>query len=145
MAYCEKTSYFNSKEHINYKEKGNDFCILETVKKIDQLQKAAVIQDQCEGCESSLCQTIFNTKPVIFYLKCCEPFTVEVPGTNQESHYFRIQELKGNCVKLRILTRAGASDNWDCTNFTVLLDLDCVCGIQCLPPICCEPCSIVCP
>ena len=28
-----------------------------------------------------------------------------------------------------------------CTNFTTILDLECVCGVQCYLPILCELCS----
>lgn len=113
-------------------------CIMETILKIDQIQKEALIQDQCETCKDSLVVKMFNTKPVIFYLCEGKKFEVEVPGSDTCTHYFRIQEIKGDCVVLRILVRCGCE--WECTNFTVNLDVRCVCAIQCLPPICCEEC-----
>lgn len=127
---CNRTPNFNIKDRN---------CILETIMKVDQIQKEAMIQEECETCESSLMVKLFNTKPVTFYLCCGEPFTAEVPGPQPSTTtYFRIQEIKGDCVLLRILNREG--NNWTCTNHTVVLKISCICGLQCFPPICCKEC-----
>lgn len=134
---CQEQKYFNNATTVTTQD-----CIYETVKKVDQLQKEAVIQSACETCEDSLCAQLYDTKPVSFYLSNGEAFKVEVPETHCHTTYFRIQELRGDCVVLRILTYKDCV--WNCTNFTAVLNLKCVCGIQCFPPICCPPCSKAC-
>ena len=118
-------------------------CIYETVRKIDQLQKEVLLENSCIGCEGSLFSRLYNTKPVSFILCGGTRFeaqldtTVDAPTTT----IFRIQEIKGNCVVLQLIDYSG--DTPVCTNFTTILDLECVCGIQCYPPILCTLCNDV--
>jgi hypothetical protein len=114
-------------------------CILETILKVDQAQKEAILEKECDTCEASLTQRIFNTRPVSLYLECGKIFKVDVPGEQEESSLFRIEEVKDECVLLRIITRRGP--HLDCTDFTVLLKIDCICAIQCFPPIWCDKCG----
>lgn len=114
-------------------------CIHDVVLKIDQLQKEAILKDECEGCESPLTKKLFNTRPITFYLCNGSAFTVEIPETTETTSVFRIEELRGDCVTLRILKQCGPK--FICTNHTVILNLCCVCGLQCFDPICCEECK----
>lgn len=133
--YCDRTPNLNLKDRN---------CILEQIKKIDQLQKEAMIEEQCDNCDGGLMYKLFNTKPVILYLCNGEPFKADIPLQEGCTKYFRIQEVKGECVVLRLLVKEG--QNWHCTNFTVTLKVDCICAIQCLPPICCNECrDTICP
>lgn len=133
--YCDRTPNFNNKDRD---------CILEQIKKIDQLQKEALIEEECDNCEGGLMFKLFNTKPVILYLCKGEAFKAEIPGHEECTKYFRIQEVKGECVVLRLLVKE--CEKWICTNFTITLKVSCICAIQCLPPICCKECkSAVCP
>ncbi len=136
------TPSISYKDSISFKDKN---CIFETIKKIDQIQKEALIQEECDNCEGGLMFKLFNTKPVILYLEKGKPFKAEIPGTAEEyTKYFRIQEIKGDCVVLRLLVHS--CDKWICTNFTVTLKIGCICAIQCLPPICCKECrNVICP
>lgn len=113
--------------------------IYDTILKIDQLQKEATIQNACEGCEGSLMSTLYNTKPVSFYLCGGTPFSVTVPTTTNTTPYFRIEEVRNDSVILRILVANG--DTFDCTSYTAILGIGCVCGMQCFPPICCDQCT----
>ena len=61
--------------------------------------------------------------------------------TASTTSFFRIQELKGNSVILQLIDYSGETPV--CTNFTIILDLDCVCGIQCYSPILCTLCNEV--
>ncbi len=111
-----------------------------TVKRIDQMQKEAKLQSACEGCEGSLFANIYNTKPVNFYLCNGTPFTVYIPDyTGTAVNVFRIEDVREDGVILRLLTVADGVVT--CTEYTAILDLDCVCGMQCYPAICCEQCS----
>lgn len=115
--------------------------IIETVRNIDRMQKEISRETGCTGCNDLLVSqtTIYNTKPVIFRFGNGETFTA-LAGT-EETSLFRIQELKGNIVILRLLTFNATTEEYTCTNNTVLLDLNCVCSLQCLAPINCPCCA----
>ncbi|MDD4000649.1 MAG: CotY/CotZ family spore coat protein [Bacilli bacterium] len=114
-------------------------CIKDTILKVDQAQKEALIEKECDTCERSLLQKIYNTRPVSLYLCNGKPFKAEIPCEGEYTTFFRIQEVKDDCVLLRILVKNGPT--WECTDFTVLLDIECICAIQCFPPIWCEKCG----
>lgn len=113
--------------------------IYETVKRIDQLQKEVLLENTCIGCEGSLFSRLYNTKPVAFTLCGGELFTAVINAT-QTTQYFRIQELKGNCVILQLLDYTTTTPT--CTSNTCILNLDCCCGMQCFTPI---QCATTCP
>jgi hypothetical protein len=127
---------FERNSCIKFRDRG---CIADIINKIDQAQKEAFIEKECDTCERSLLQKIYNTRPVTFYLCNGEPFKVDVPCDSQCTTYFRIEEVKDDCVLLRILVRKGPG--WDCLDFTVTLKIDCICAIQCFPPIWCDKCG----
>jgi len=116
-------------------------CIHDIVNQIIQIQKKAVFNNDCEGCNDPLTRELYNTRPLTFYLCNGEPFTVIVPGTTNTTALFRIEELKGDCCTLRILERLPNGGNVNCTNRTAIINLCCVCGIQCFEPIYCAPCN----
>ena len=115
--------------------------IYETVKRIDQIQKEVLLENNCIGCEGSLFSRLYNTKPVSFILCSGERFTAEItPGaTPTTTTYFRIKEIKCNSVILQLIDYSG--DVPVCVHNTIILDLDCVCGIQCYSPITCTLCN----
>ena len=117
--------------------------IKNTVKKIDQLQKEATLQNTCEGCEGSLFATMYNTRPVSFYLCSGVLFSVQNPDDlTTTTTLFRIEDVRDDGVILRLLV--GTGEDTVCTNYTVLFDLDCACGMQCFSPICCDECTRAC-
>ena len=115
--------------------------IFETVRKIDQLQKEVLLENGCIGCEGSLFSRLYNTKPVSFILCGGTRFEAQLDttATAATTTIFRIQEIKGNSVILQLIDYSA--DTPTCTNYTIILDLDCVCGIQCYPPILCTLCN----
>lgn len=115
--------------------------LYETVKKIDQIQKEVLLENNCIGCERSLFSRLYNTKPVSFILCGGERLTAPL-GTGDtavSTSIFRIQEIKGDSVILQLIDYSGESPV--CTNYTVIFDLDCACGIQCYAPISCTLCN----
>lgn len=117
--------------------------IKNTVKKIDQLQKEATLQNTCEGCEGSLFATMYNTRPVSFYLCSGVLFSAQNPDDlTTTTTLFRIEDVRDDGVILRLLVSTG--EDTVCTNYTVLFDLDCACGMQCFSPICCDECTRAC-
>lgn len=119
----------------------NKNCIYETVKRIDQIQKEVLLENNCVGCEGSLFSRLYNTKPVSFILCSGERFTAELEAgaTPVTTTYFRIQEIKGNCVILQLIDFSGETPV--CATNTVVFDLECACGIQCYAPITCTLCN----
>ena len=113
--------------------------LFDTIARIDQLQKEATLQTACEGCEGSLVTTFYNTKPVTFYLSGGATFTVTVPLDGGTTSVFRIEEVRGDSVVLRLLV--ADADTFTCTNYTVILRMECICALQCFPPICCDTCT----
>lgn len=116
--------------------------IYDAVSKIDQLQKEATMQSLCEGCDATLMTQIYNTKPVTFYLCSGTVYSVTIPDTTTTTSVFRIEDVRKNAVVLRLIDTSG--DTPTCTNYTVIFELSCACGLQCFQPICCEKCSGAC-
>ena len=123
----------------------NDFdCnyIKETVYKIDKLQKDVVSDTlgRCISCETSLFTSLNNTIPVSFYTCCGNPVTGRVGATETTTTFFRIEAIRCNrFVTLRMLT--STTDALTATDYTLILDLDCVSSIQCYEPITVDVCS----
>lgn len=116
----------------------NNGYIYNTLSKIDQLQKETTIESYCEGCEGGLMERMYNTKPVSFYLQGGTKFAVEIPGTQGTlADTFRVEDVKSDAVVLRLLDLDATPQ---CLDYTVILNIGCVCSLQCFPPICCEPC-----
>lgn len=117
--------------------------ILETVKNIDKMQKEIAKETGCTGCNDLLVSTatLFNTKPVIFRFANGETFNSVVGVGGETTSLFRIQDVKGTVVVLRLLTYDETTLEYTCTNNTVLLDLKCICSLQCLAPINCPCCA----
>jgi hypothetical protein len=111
-------------------------CILETLRKIDQSQKEAVIESDCVGCGGTLITKTFDTKPVIFTLEDDSKFTAFLGLSNDTTNLFRVEEVMNDCVLCRALERVGAMVR--CTRFTCILQINCICGLQCLDPINCQ-------
>lgn len=115
-------------------------CIRDIVKKIDQDQKEACMVNELSGCDSPLVGRISDTRPVSFTLCSGALFEVQLTAPNTgETTLFRIEELRGNCVVLRLLVEGETAIT--CTNQTCVLDLCCVCAIQCFEPINCLLCN----
>lgn len=117
-------------------------CMYETISRIDQMQKAASVQTLCEGCEGSLVSAFYNTKPISFYLCSGTLFSVTVPDTTTVTSLFRIENVKGDCVTLRLLIPTDTETT--CTIYTVQVRIDCICALQCFAPICCDTCPRTC-
>ena len=49
-------------------------------------------------------------------------------------------------IALKFFSRADVptAEEITCTNYTVIFNLDCACGLQCFQPICCERCTGAC-
>ena len=140
MGLCQNTLNNNQNNQVVGTQVVGTSLVKTTVRKIDQMQKEARLQSACEGCEGSLFANIYNTKPVNFYLCSGALFTVFIPDySGTQVTLFRIEDVKDDGVIVRLLTVEG--DVVTCTNYTAILDLNCCCGMQCYPEICCDRCN----
>ena len=115
----------------------NTICDL--LKKIDQLQKEAILNNAAGACNTCLLTSMFNTKPVALYT-CNGPLELPltIPGTDtQTTRLFRIEDVR-NCetLTLRLLVNDGTTV--ECTGQTAVVSLSCICGLQCFDPINCD-------
>ena len=116
----------------------NTNSIVNLLKKIDQMQKEALFkyENQEWTLESCLMSAMYNTKPISIYINN-NLFVVNVGLTQDSTSYFRIEEVRGNdTVVLRLLVL----DNGilSCTNYTVVVNVNCICCLQCFNPINCN-------
>lgn len=115
--------------------------IKETVARIDKVQKE-VLSDAfttCVSCETSLFASS-NTIPVRFNTCCGNAVIGNVGTTATETVYFRIEALRCNrFVTLRLLVPDG--DTLVGTDYTMILDLDCVGTMQCFEAINVDVCT----
>lgn len=115
--------------------------IKESVARIDKVQKA-ILSDSfgtCVTCETSLLAAN-NTIPVRFNTCCGNSIVGNVGVTATETVYFRIESLRCNrFVTLRLLVPDG--DTLAGTDYTMILDLDCVGSMQCFEAISVEVCT----
>ncbi len=116
--------------------------IKDTVAKIDKIQKE-VISDttgRCIACEASLFTSANNTIPVRFFTCCGNPVVATNGLPLADTMFFRIESVRCNrYVTLRLLNVNGS--DLEGTNYTCILDLDCVGSMQCLDPISVEVCT----
>lgn len=121
----------------------NTNYVLRTLTRIDQLQKEATTENKCEGCEGSLVSRLYNTKPISLYMVNGNPLCVTVPTEpTKTTDLFRVESVQYDAVVLRILYRD--CEEIVCTSYTVIVNIDCICCLQCFDPICCEECTKVC-
>ncbi len=125
----------------------NNF-IVETVKKVDRTQKAVLIEEQgCVACDTSLISKKYDTIPVSFFGSCGEPFKAFLEAAGAKTTLFRIESVREDrFVTLRLLKIKEKSVDGvvkrkiKCTDMTCILDLSCVCCMQCFDPINCGTC-----
>ena len=123
-------------ERINTPATVNRNIILETVRQIDQMQKETVMDSLCVGCTGNLIKKAFDTRPITFTLQNDAKFTAFIDFTDEVTSLFRIEDIQGEFVLLRLLEKNGGCVT--CTNQTAILDLGCVCCIQCFEAVKCN-------
>ena len=116
-------------------------CLLALFRQIIRMQNAASSETQCISCMSGLNVNTNNTKPIRFILCSGEPFTaITSLETLSTTEFFRIEEILDNsCVLVRLLILTEGT--FTCTTSTAVISLDCICSVQCFPPIFCPLCE----
>lgn len=122
-----------------------DNYILDTIIRIDRLQKEAIINtdSNCVSCNESLIDFTNNTIPISFIMRCGGYLTANIGISTDTTVYFRIEAIRCNkYVTLRLL-EVTEDSTLVATNRTLTLDADCICAIQCNPAIFVTPCNMV--
>lgn len=110
--------------------------ILNTIKTIDQLQKETIMDSLCIGCTGNLITKTFDTRPITFTMQNDAKFTAFINFTDESTSLFRVEDIQGDFVLLRLLEKNGGCVT--CTNQTAILDINCVCCIQCFEAVKCN-------
>ncbi len=78
----------------------------------------------------------FNTRPITFYR--CDNTLVSLPYTTdtgvEDTTVFRIENVNGNSVKVRLLIDNG-DGTYTNTNTFATINLGCICAIRCLQDV----------
>lgn len=114
----------------------NTNVILETIRTINQMQKETVMDSLCVGCTGNLITKVFDTRPITFTLQSNAKFTAFINFTDETTSLFRVEDIQGDFVLLRLLEKNGGCVT--CTNQTAILDLNCCCCIQCFDAVKCN-------
>lgn len=126
---CERVSNYNK---CDYKKGYNDDCILNTLKNIIKAQKHSFVDDDCVTCTGPLMTQAFDTRPVMITLQADKKLTAYLDVFSDKTRLFRVEDLKDDCVLLRLLdTTSGCIKK---TNLTITLRVDCICALQCFQP-----------
>lgn len=128
----------------NYTNSNSCDCnyVKESVIKIDRLQKEIMSNTigTCVSCDTTLLTYANNTIPVRF-TSCCGNVVEAIIGADgATTSFFRIESIRcQRFVTLRLLELEGTELVG--TNYTMILDLDCVGSVQCFEPTNVEVCT----
>lgn len=110
--------------------------ILELLKRLDKMQKDAVIGNAADGCENCMLTAMYNTKPICVYTNC-NKLNAEIGVGGTTTDLFRVEAVRGNeTVVLRLLQNTNGAIT--CTTYTIVLRIACICCVQCFEPINCD-------
>ncbi|XMB66223.1 hypothetical protein RI065_07940 [Mycoplasmatota bacterium zrk1] len=123
--------------------------ICRIVKEVDQRQKEAIIESSsCIGCDSSLVKATGNTIPLTFFMCDGSDFKAFLSPGGDTTNLFRVEEIMDDCtIKCRLIREISSKkeekqcQRLRCVDQTCIIDLNCVCCLQCFSPINCRKCS----
>ena len=110
--------------------------LLDILSLINNLQKNVINNDTNNSCTKPILgdnnTLIYNTRPVSFYLCNNSPLTITY--TSGESSIFRIENINGNCITVRIL-ESDDQGNITSTGEFATVNIKCIAAIRCLSDI----------
>lgn len=135
MACC-----VNNTTVTNTTSAANSGTIAQLLKKIDQLQKDAIIANAVNQCDNCMISAMYNTKPIaIYYCNSGVRLEITVPGTDTVANLFRVEEVRNDeTVVLRLLVEDPTTGEVTCTTYTIVMRISCIAAVQCFDPINCE-------
>ncbi len=135
MACCVTGNNTNTTSTTNNINNGS---IAQLLKRIDQLQKEAILANATNQCDNCMISAMYNTKPIaIYFCNNGTRFEATVGTTEDTANLFRVEEVRGDeTVVLRLLTDDGGDVT--CTTYTIVVRIACIGAVQCFEPINCE-------
>lgn len=135
MACCVNNTTVTNTTNVN-----NNCSIAQLLKKIDQLQKDAIIANAVNQCDNCMISAMYNTKPIaIYFCNNGDRLEITIPGTETVANLFRIEEVRcDETVVLRLLVEDDTTGEVTCTTYTIVMRISCIAAVQCFDPINCE-------
>ena len=114
----------------------NNNHLLDILSLINNLQRNVILGNTNNSCSKPFLGNntalIYNTRPVSFYLCNNSPLTITY--ASGESSIFRIENIEGNCITVRIL-ESDENNNITSTNEFATISINCIAAIKCLNDI----------
>ena len=113
--------------------------IVEIIERIAKSQRSVCNTcGECVSCDSCFCNALFNTIPI--RLTTCHATAVSglIGVGGAATTYFRVECITcDRYVKLRLLSATAVGEEIVVagTNYTMVVDLACICSIQCFEPV----------
>lgn len=116
----------------------NNDTIAQLLKRIDQMQKEAIIANATNQCDNCMISAMYNTKPIAIYF-CNNGTRLAISVNDITANLFRVEEVRGDetCV-LRLLATDQTTSEVTCTTYTIVVRISCIGAVQCFDPINCE-------
>lgn len=118
--------------------------IMELLQRIDKMQKEAVMSEEgsCVTCQNALFSFTNNTVPLMIGLKCGGNLPANIGVGTTTTTYFKVEAIRGcRYITLRLL-EASDDNELVATPYTLTIDGQCICYIQCFNPISTTSCSL---
>lgn len=114
----------------------NGYTIAEILRRLDKMQRDAVLSAGADACENCMLTAMYNTKPISLYTNCRQ-ITAPLGLDGDETNIFRVEAVRDDdTVVLRLLE--DNDGDITCTAYTLIVRIECICCIQCFDPINCE-------
>ncbi len=114
----------------------NAYGIADILKRLDKMQRDALITSSADACENCMLTAMYNTKPISLYTNCRQ-ITAPIGLDGAETNLFRVEAVKDDeTVVLRLLQNTNGAIV--CTSYTIIVKIACICYIQCFDPINCD-------
>ncbi len=127
---------YDTRNANNNNTNNNVMTIADLLRRIDKMQKNAVLANETDICENCMLSSMFNTKPIAVTL-CSGQLNAFLGLAGGSTNLFRVEAVRGNdTVVLRLLENVDGVLN--CTSYTIIVKIECICCIQCFDPINCE-------
>lgn len=107
--------------------------LLDILRLINNLQKNVICQNNNDTCTRPVLGLnnvlSYNTRPVSFYL--CNNQELTITYSEGTSSIFRVENINGNCITVRLLTTNETGDIVS-TNEFATINISCIAAISCL-------------
>ena len=113
--------------------------LLDILSLINKLQRKVIYGNNDNTCTRPILGLnnflTYNTRPVMLYLCNNTPLEIEYTtgDTTSTSTIFRVENIEGNCVTVRLLTEVDGV--LSSTGEFATINIECIAAIRCLPDV----------